>query len=73
MNADGALDLPTLTRVLVGMCDAMVASIDDFAHADQAIGDGDHGLAIGRGFHAAKRANPGRRSPDCRAGVMSRP
>jgi dihydroxyacetone kinase-like protein len=54
MNRDGALDLPTLTSVLVAMCDAMVASIDDFTHADQAIGDGDHGLAIGRGFRAAK-------------------
>jgi dihydroxyacetone kinase-like protein len=56
MNADGALDPPTLTTVLVGLCDAMVASIDDFTHADQPIGDGDHGLAIGRGFRAAKDA-----------------
>jgi phosphoenolpyruvate---glycerone phosphotransferase subunit DhaL len=54
MNPDGGLDLPALTGVLVGMCEAMVASIDDFTHADQAIGDGDHGLAIGRGFRAAR-------------------
>lgn len=59
MHADGALDLPNLTRVLVGVCDAMVASIDDFTRADQAIGDGDHGLAIGRGFRAAKEAISG--------------
>ncbi len=56
MDADGALDLPSLTNVLMGVCDAMVASIDDFTHADQAIGDGDHGLAIGRGFRAAREA-----------------
>lgn len=56
MHTDGALDLPSLARVLMGVCDAMVASIDDFTHADQAIGDGDHGLAIGRGFRAAREA-----------------
>jgi dihydroxyacetone kinase-like protein len=56
MHANGALDLPSLTRVLIGVCDAMLASIDDFTHADQAIGDGDHGLAIGRGFRAAREA-----------------
>ena len=54
MNADRSLDLPALTSLLVGVCDEMVASIDDFTHADQAIGDGDHGLAIGRGFRAAR-------------------
>jgi dihydroxyacetone kinase-like protein len=56
MHADGALDLPCLAKVLMGVCDAMVGSIDDFTHADQAIGDGDHGLAIGRGFRAAREA-----------------
>ena len=56
MHADEALDLASLARVLVGVCDSMVASIDDFTHADQAIGDGDHGLAIGRGFRAAREA-----------------
>lgn len=56
MDPDGALDLASLTPLLMGVCDAMVASIDDFTHADQAIGDGDHGLAIGRGFRAAREA-----------------
>ena len=56
MDADGALDLPSLTNVLMGVCDAMVASIDEFTHADQAIGDGDHGTGIGRGFRAAREA-----------------
>jgi dihydroxyacetone kinase-like protein len=59
MNVDGALDLPRLTSVLVRVCDAMVASIDEFTHADQAVGDGDHGLAIGRGFRAARDAITG--------------
>jgi len=56
MNTYDALDVPTLTTVLVGVCDSMVTSIDDFTHADQALGDGDHGLAIGRGFRAAREA-----------------
>lgn len=56
MDADDGLDLPSLTSVLGGVCDAMVASIDEFTHADQAIGDGDHGTGIGRGFRAAREA-----------------
>lgn len=56
MNVNDSLDLPTLTTVLAGVCDSMVASIDDFTHADQALGDGDHGLAISRGFRAAREA-----------------
>jgi phosphoenolpyruvate---glycerone phosphotransferase subunit DhaL len=56
MHPNDALDLTSLANVLTGVCDAMVASIDDFTHADQAIGDGDHGLAIGRGFRAAREA-----------------
>jgi dihydroxyacetone kinase-like protein len=64
MAADDALDLEQLATVLCGVCDAMVDSIDDLTHADQAIGDGDHGLAIGRGFRAAREAIAGRAAVD---------
>jgi dihydroxyacetone kinase-like protein len=56
MASDDGLDLPCLRRVLLGVCDAMDAAVEDFTHADQAIGDGDHGLAIGRGFRSAAAA-----------------
>lgn len=52
-SSGNGLDLSGLTRILRGACAAMIASIDEFTHADQVVGDGDHGLAIGRGFHAA--------------------
>jgi dihydroxyacetone kinase-like protein len=51
-----ALDANSLTTVLAGVCDIMAGAIDDLTHADQAIGDGDHGLAIERGFRAARAA-----------------
>lgn len=59
-----ALDAPGLTTVLVGVCDVMAATIEDLTHADQAIGDGDHGLAIERGFRAAREAISGSAAPD---------
>ncbi|MHB8959162.1 MAG: dihydroxyacetone kinase subunit DhaL [Candidatus Limnocylindrales bacterium] len=51
-----SLDAAALVAVLVGVCDAMGESIADLTHADQAVGDGDHGLAIGRGVAAARSA-----------------
>jgi dihydroxyacetone kinase-like protein len=51
-----AMDAAELTAVLEGVCDAMGGSIADLTHADQAIGDGDHGLAIQRGVEAARSA-----------------
>ena len=56
MTHEDALDVPALADVLVHMCDAMSASIEQLTHADQAVGDGDHGLAIERGFRAARQA-----------------
>jgi len=69
MAADDALDLEQLATVLRAVCDAMVGSIDDLTHADQAIGDGDHGLAIGRGFRAAREAITGSAPADT-AGIF---
>ena len=56
MTTVAALDVAGLSRVLLGTCDAMTGSIEILTHADQAVGDGDHGLAIGRGFRAARVA-----------------
>jgi dihydroxyacetone kinase-like protein len=38
------------------MCDAMGGHIEELTHADQAIGDGDHGLGMDRGLKVAKAA-----------------
>lgn len=41
---------------LIAAADAIIASTDRLTKADQAIGDGDHGLGMARGFKAAKDA-----------------
>ena len=51
-----SLDTAALVTVLEGVCDSMGESIADLTHADQAVGDGDHGLAIARGVVAARSA-----------------
>ena len=42
-------------RVLVAVCDAVLASEDLLTQADIAIGDGDHGVGMSRGFGAARQ------------------
>lgn len=64
-----SLDVAGLSGVLQGVCDAMNGSIEDLTHADQAVGDGDHGLAIGRGFTAARAAMAGL-APDADLGAL---
>jgi phosphoenolpyruvate---glycerone phosphotransferase subunit DhaL len=51
-----ALDAAGLAEALVHVCEAMEGALDVLTRADQAIGDGDHGLAIERGFRAAREA-----------------
>ncbi|MFO0994560.1 MAG: dihydroxyacetone kinase subunit DhaL [Hyphomicrobiales bacterium] len=41
---------------LEAACDAVVANQDRLTKADQAIGDGDHGVGMARGFRAAREA-----------------
>jgi dihydroxyacetone kinase-like protein len=41
---------------LEAACDAVIASQDRLTKADQAIGDGDHGVGMARGFKAAREA-----------------
>lgn len=41
---------------LLAVCGAVVANQDRLTQADQAIGDGDHGVGMARGFAAAREA-----------------
>jgi dihydroxyacetone kinase-like protein len=43
-------------RALQAACDAIIAAQDRLTRADQAIGDGDHGAGMARGFRAARDA-----------------
>lgn len=52
---DDALDARALAGTLVRVCDAMALAVEELTHADQAVGDGDHGLAIQRGFASGRR------------------
>jgi dihydroxyacetone kinase-like protein len=48
---DNALDLPAL---IAAAADAIAAHADELTALDQAIGDGDHGLNMKRGFEAVR-------------------
>ncbi|MCB1377244.1 MAG: dihydroxyacetone kinase subunit L [Alphaproteobacteria bacterium] len=50
MNAAGIRDR------LIAVCDAVLASEEQLTRADQAIGDGDHGVGMARGCTAARVA-----------------
>jgi len=52
----GALNLAETKLRLEAACDAVVANQDRLTKADQAIGDGDHGVGMARGFKAAREA-----------------
>lgn len=65
------MDASGLAAVLESLCGAMGDSIEDLTHADQAIGDGDHGLAIQRGVEAARLAMRALPAGDDVGAVMS--
>lgn len=50
------LSLDQTRDMLLGMCEAIISNVDTLTKADQAIGDGDHGVGMARGFKAAKAA-----------------
>lgn len=50
------LSIEQSRAMLVAMSDAIIANTDVLTKADQAIGDGDHGVGMARGFKAAKEA-----------------
>ena len=52
------LDAATLQRLIETVADAVIAAADELTALDQAIGDGDHGVNMRRGFESV-RANAG--------------
>ena len=50
------MTLDEVKRRLIAVCDAVIAAQDRLTKADQAIGDGDHGVGMARGFTAARQA-----------------
>lgn len=52
MSALDALDPEGLKRALESAADLILSETETLTHADQAIGDGDHGLNMKRGFEA---------------------
>jgi dihydroxyacetone kinase-like protein len=46
--------------MILHICKGMVSSKDLLSHADQAIGDGDHGIGMARGFEAVEAKLRGR-------------
>ncbi len=51
-----SLDLAGLKKVLNTAADEILAEVDALTRADQAIGDGDHGIGMERGWLAVKAA-----------------
>lgn len=50
------LSIEQTRAMLIAMCEAIVDNTDLLTKADQAIGDGDHGVGMARGFRAARQA-----------------
>jgi dihydroxyacetone kinase-like protein len=48
------IDAATLRRVIEAVADTVIAHADELTALDQAIGDGDHGLNMKRGFEAVR-------------------
>jgi dihydroxyacetone kinase-like protein len=54
MDAD--LDLEGLRAMMLHVAQGIEASVDHLSELDRAIGDGDHGIGMGRGFEAVRGA-----------------
>jgi dihydroxyacetone kinase-like protein len=53
------LDRAAREKLVRALADAMIAHADELTSLDQAIGDGDHGLNMKRGFEAVRATLPG--------------
>jgi dihydroxyacetone kinase-like protein len=53
-DVEGPLDDEGLRRALENAADLILSETETLTHADQAIGDGDHGIGMARGFTAVK-------------------
>jgi dihydroxyacetone kinase-like protein len=54
-----SLDRDTREELVRALAEAMIAHAEELTSLDQAIGDGDHGLNMKRGFEAVRAALPG--------------
>jgi dihydroxyacetone kinase-like protein len=52
------LGLPETKAMLIHVAEGMIASQDRLTQADKAIGDGDHGVGMSRGFNAVRENLP---------------
>ena len=50
----GPLDAAGTAAMLQAVADHVIANTERLSRADQAVGDGDHGIGMARGFAAAK-------------------
>ena len=50
------MNVEDVKQRLIAVCDAVIGAQDRLTKADQAIGDGDHGVGMARGFKAAREA-----------------
>lgn len=50
------MNIDDLKMRLLNVCDTIISNQDRLTEADQAIGDGDHGVGMARGFKAARDA-----------------
>ena len=53
--------MPAVSELFGDVAAAVRANADELTELDRAIGDGDHGLNLRRGFDAVARARPGAR------------
>ena len=51
-----SVDIEAVKRLLIAAAERVIGHRDALTKADQAIGDGDHGVAMERGFTAARQA-----------------
>jgi dihydroxyacetone kinase-like protein len=54
MSTRIAMDATIMRRLIVAVADAVIAHADELTALDQAIGDGDHGINMKRGFEAVR-------------------
>jgi phosphoenolpyruvate---glycerone phosphotransferase subunit DhaL len=54
MSTRITMDATIMRRLIVAVADAVIAHADELTALDQAIGDGDHGINMKRGFEAVR-------------------
>src|SRR3954451_10938796 len=63
------MDTAVRERVVRAVAEAVIASADELTALDQAIGDGDHGINMKRGFEAVRAEGPAMAGSDLPAAL----